>query len=247
MVLSMHLTWYPPRSEVPYYEHTAWQHIRISYFLKRVPILISVLSGNVQGLHRIVAGPVSKWDELMHAVAIGDVFVLMVQEAWASSKKPSKRAIGGFWSRMSMHQLRGQGNGIWACGQWCKFQMVIMVEPFALLLLVASAMGMGVIGSVHMAQHKAQTEFQRQIIIISLTLETVPSAWAVIGGDWNRDIREDKHMQVILYRLQMCVVPRVNEVGLPKDVVVLLGVLGPTRSFWLKKVGDHPLVWLQGS
>ena len=62
-----------------------------------------------------------------------------------------------------------------------------------------------------------------------------------------RDIRVDKHRQVILYRMQMTVAAMGNEVGLPKDCIVVYGILGPLRSFWLKKMGDHPLVWLQGS
>ena len=44
----------------------------------------------------------------------------------------------------------------------------------------------------------------------------------------------------------MAVAAMGNEVDLPKDFIVVYG-LGPLRSFWLKKVGDHPLVWLQGS
>ena len=246
-VLSMHLNWHPTRWEILFYEHAAWQHVRISEFRKLDPIQLSFLSANIQGLHRTKEGPISKWDELLDAMAIGAVSVLLVQEAWPSSRKPGKRSIEGFWSSISQHLLRGQGNEIWVRSQWCKFQMVLLDEPYALLLLVSNAMGAGILGSVHMAQRKAQTEFQQQVVHISSCLEKVPYQWAVIGGDWNRDIRTDKYMQVVLYKLHMFVAPMENTVDLPKDFLVVHGIQGPLRTFWLKKVGDHPLVWLQGS
>ena len=198
-------------------------------------------------MHRTRERPVTEWDELVDAMAIGDVSVLLVQEAWASMKKPSKRSLEGFWSKISRHQHRGHGNEIWASSGWCKFLMVIMDESFALLLLVANVMGTGVLGSVHMAQRKAQSEFQQQMVQIMSALENIPFMWALVGGDWNRDIRVDKHMHVILYRMQMTVAAMGNDVDLPKDFIVVYGILGPLRSFWLKKVGDHPRVWLQGS
>ena len=125
--------------------------------------------------------------------------------------------------------------------------MVIMDELFALLLLVTNVMGTGVLCSVHMAQRKAQSEFQHQMVQIVSAVENIPFMWALVEGDRNRDIRVDKHMQVILYRMQMTVAAMGNVVELPKDFIVVYGILGPMRSFWLKKVGDHPLVWLQGS
>ena len=62
--------------------------------------------------------------------------------------------------------------------------MVIMDEPFALLLLVANVMGTGVLGSAHMAQRKAQSEFQQQMVQIMSALENIPFKWALVGGDW---------------------------------------------------------------
>ena len=105
--------------------------------------------------------------------------------------------------------------------------MVIMDEPYALLLLVTNVMGTGVLGSVHMAQRKAQSEFQQQMVQIVSAQENIPFMWALVGDDWNRDIRVDKHMQVILYRMQMTVAAMGNEVDLPKDFIVVYGILGP--------------------
>ena len=247
LILWVHLNLQPARWEVLFYEHTAWQHVGISEFARLDPVEVSVLCGNIQGLHRTWERPVTKSDELVDAMAIGHVTVLLVQEAWAPVKKPSKRSPQGFWSKVSQHQHRGQGNEISVNSGWCKFLMVIMNEPFALLLLVTSVMGTGVIGSVHMAQRKSQAEFQQQVVLIVSALENIPYVWALVGGDWNRNIRVDKHMQVILYRIQMTVAAMGNVVDLPKDFMVVYGILGPTRSFWFKKVGNQPLVRLQGS
>ena len=96
MILLVHLNWQPARCEVQFYEHTAWQYVCISEFARLDPVDVSVLCGNIQGLHRTRERPVTKWDELVHVMAIGDVTVLLVQEAWASMKKPSKRSPEGF-------------------------------------------------------------------------------------------------------------------------------------------------------
>ena len=89
---------------------------------------------------------------------------------------------------------------------------------------VGKCYGHGSFCSVHIAQRRALTEFLQQLLLIYSVLTTMPHVWAVIHGDENRKIMEDKHMQVILYMLQMCIVPMEMEVVPPTDFVVLHGV-----------------------
>ena len=65
---------------------------------------------------------------------------------------------------------------------------ILSDSQFALLMVVRNARGLGIIGSVNMAQRSEGSKFEAQMSFISSIISATPHEWLLIGGDWNRDI-----------------------------------------------------------
>ena len=67
-----------------------------------------------------------------------------------------------------------------------------------------------------------------------------------MGGDWNKDIRTHKLSVALIKFAGASVAFMQGRVHLPKDFCILKGVLGQSCGLWLREVGDHPVIWIQG-
>ena len=120
-----------------------------------------------------------------------------------------------------------------------------MDTPYALLVLVKSSLGVGLIGSVHMAHRQQEAQYTEQLVAISVLLDKVLPQWTLLGGDWNRDIITHAFSLRLLKVHNLVVVPMDNSTHLPKDFIVLAGIPANPKGKWLKQIGDHPVVWAQ--
>ena len=214
--------------------------------VSRVDLFRSVLSANIQGVNRSAQILVSKWDSILHLTEKGQGTVVLVQETWGSESAQGKRSIMGFWCSRSARQEVGKGLEIWCQGACAQKLAVLSDSQFALLVVVRNVRGVGIIGSVHMAQRSEGSKFEAQMSIISSIVSATPHEWLLIGGDWNRDIRTHGVAQSFIFRLGAWVSFVKNKVHLPKDFVILKGLTGQSTGSWLSPIGDHPVVWIKG-
>ena len=113
-------------------------------------------------------------------------------------------------------------------------------------MVVHNAWGLGVLGSVHMAQRSDELLYNQQLVHVVYSLQQLPVSWLIVGGDWNRDIRTQKLSVALMKFLGARVAFMQGRVHLPKDFCILKGVSGQSCGMWLREVGDHPVVWIQG-
>ena len=167
----------------------------------RVDLFWSILSANIQGVNRSAQVLVSKWDSIMHLTEKGQVTVILVQETWGSDSAHNKRSISGFWCSRSSCQEVGKGLEVWCRGAWAHKSAVLSDSQFALLVVVRNVRGVGIIGSVHMAQRSEGSMFEARMSVISSVISATSHEWLLIGGDWNRDIRTHGVAQSFIFRL----------------------------------------------
>ena len=123
----------------------------------------------------------------------------------------------GFWSSRSHHQGFGNRPEIWCRGPWARKLAVLSDSQFALLVVVRSVRGVGIIGSVHMTQRSQGSKFEAQMSFLSSIISATPHEWLMIGGDWNRDIRTHGVAQSFIFRLGARVAYVTNKVHPPKE------------------------------
>ena len=165
----------------------------------RVDLFWSILSANIQGVNRSAQVLVSKWNSIMHLTEKGQGTVILVRETWGSDSAHSKRSIRGFWCSRSSCQDVGKGLEVWCRGAWA--QKLAVLSDFALPVVVRNVRGVGIIGSVHMAQRSEGSMFEARMSVISSVISATSHEWLLIGGDWNRDIRTHGVAQSFIFRL----------------------------------------------
>ena len=175
-----------------------------------------------------------------------DARVLFIQETWGSVKKLDRRYIDGFWHRSSTHCDVGKGLEVWVLSSWAQFKTVLLDSESSFLVVVHNAWGLGVLGSVHMAQRSDELLYNQQLVHLVYSLQQLRVSWLIAGGDWNRDIRTHKLSVALIKFLGARVAFMQGRVHLPKDFCILKGVSGQSCGMWLREVGDHPVVWIQG-
>ena len=175
-----------------------------------------------------------------------DARVLFIQETWGSVKKLDKRCIEGLWHRSSAHCDVGKGLEVGVQSSWAQFKTVLLDTDGSFLVVVHNAWGLGVLGSVHMAQRSDDLLYNRQLVHPVYSLQQLPVSWLIVGGDWNRDIRTHKLSAGLIKLMGASVAFMQGRVHLPKDFCILKGVSGQSCGMWLREVGDHPVVWIRG-
>ena len=140
----------------------------------------------------------------------------------------------------------GQANELWVRLAWARKQVVLLDKPSALRVLVRNAMGLGMVGSLHMAQKNEFHEYKKQMVKIVETLDKTPHDWEAVVGDWNQDIQS--HKETIGTRLTKgrTVAYMTGRQHLPKNFFVMSGIHRQHRGVWLSPLGDHPMVWVKG-
>ena len=88
----------------------------------------------------------------------------------------------------------------------------------------SQAWGLGVLGSVHMAQRSDDLLYNRQLVHLFYSLQQLPVL--IVGGDWNRDIRTHKLSAALIKFPGPSVVFMQGRVHLSKDFCILKGVTG---------------------
>ena len=157
-------------------------------------------------------------------------------------KKLDKRYIEGFWHQSSAHSDVGKGLEVWVLSSWAQFKTILLHTGSSFLVVVHNAWGLGVLGSVHMAQRSDDLLYNRQLVHLVYSLQQLPVSWLIVGGDWNRDIRTHKLSAALIKFLGASVAFMQGRVHLPKDFGILKGVSGQSCGMWLREVGDHPVV-----
>ena len=175
-----------------------------------------------------------------------DARVLFIQETWGSVKKLDRRYIDGFWHRSFAHCEVGKGLEVWVLSSWAQFKNVLLDTESSFVVVVHNAWGLGVLGSVHMAQRSDHLLYNQQLVHLVYSLQQLPVSWLIVGGDWNRDIRTHELSVALIKFLGASVAFMQGRVHLPKDFCILKGVWGQASGMWLREVGDHPVVWIQG-
>ena len=172
--------------------------------------------------------------------------MVLVQETWTAVVQRESRFISSFWMEKSRHQGIGNGLEIWCQGAWAHKLAVLTDQPYALLVLVRSVRGVGIIGTVHMAQRAEGPNFEAQMTLLMSVMRAAPHDWAMIGGDWNRDIRRHVAAQTFIFNMGAWVAFMEGQMRLPKDFVILKGITGQSVGQWLDPIGDHPVVIAKG-
>ena len=57
-----------------------------------------------------------------------------------------------------------------------------MDTPYALMVLVKSSLGVGLISSVHMAHRQQEAQYTEQLVEISVLVDKVLPQWILVGG-----------------------------------------------------------------
>ena len=248
---TVYLDWTAPEWNRQKYEAKAWSAMRVPEACHQVSMGYSLVSVNCQGINREKEQPRKKWDEVVVIAQETRATVVTCQETWGSDKKRVERQMEGFWHENSKHTKVGQANEVWVRHQWATKQAVILDTPSALLILTHNAAGVGVVGSVHMAQKNEPKEYTHQLVEIRQALDVTPHNWMVVGGDWNRDIRPlikaTTETIATLQRQDSVVAFMSGRQQHPKDFFMLRGMHMQELGVWLTPVGDHPVVWVKDS
>ena len=226
MMLHVWLNWTPPQWSLQYYELQVWSSIPIRETATPLTLQCSCLSANVQGLNRSVEIRRTKWDEVVAMCVTSDVRVLFIQETRGFVKELDKRYIEGFWHRSAALFDVGKGLEVWVQLFWAQFKTVLMDTDSSFLVVVRNAWGLGVLGSVHMAQRCDYLLYNRQLVHLVYSLQQLPVSWLIVGGDWNRDIRTHKLSAALIKFLRASVAFMQGMVHLPKDFCIVKGVSG---------------------
>ena len=153
--------------------------------------------------------------------------MIALQETYGAPKKRRSRYMDGFWSKRSTVVSVGKGLELWVRGAWASFVAAVLDEYFALLVLVRSALGLGIAGSLHMAQRSDTAEYHKQLLSAVRVIDESAVIWTALGAHWNRDIRSHRQSIVVFEQHQLNVVSMEGSPMLPKDffVVRVLGLL----------------------
>ena len=107
--------------------------------------------------------------------------VLFIQETWGSVKKLDRRHIDGFWHRSPDHCDVGKGLEVWVLSSWAQFKTVLLDTDHSFLVVVHNAWGLGVLGSVHMAQRSDELLYNQQLVHLIFGLQQLPASWLIVG------------------------------------------------------------------
>ena len=121
-----------------------------------------------------------------------DARVWFIQETCGSVKKLVRGYIDGFWHRSSARCDIRKGLEVWVLSSWGQFKTVLLDTENSFLVIVHNAWGLGVLGSVHMAQRSDELLYNQQLVHLVSSLHRLPVSWLIVGGDWNRDIGTHK-------------------------------------------------------
>ena len=245
--LSLFLNWTPPLWCSQKYQVSAWSNMLVPENLNPVSCEFSMLGINLQGINRSTETPVTKWDQILALQAESMSDMIALQETYGAPKKRRSRYLDGFWSKRSTVVSVGKGLELWVRGAWASFVAVVLDEYFALLVVVRSALGLGIAGSLHMAQRSDTAEYHKQLLSVVRVIEESAVIWTALGADWNRDIRSHRQSIVVFEQHQLNVVPMEGSPMLPKDFFVVKCVESALSGLWLSPIGDHPVVHVSGS
>ena len=141
----------------------------------------------------------------------------------------------------------GKGLELWVRGAWASFNAVVKDEYFAILVLVRSALGFEIAGSLHMAQRSDTAEYRKQLLSVVRVIEESAVIWTALGAEWNRDIRSHHQSSVVFEQHHLNVVSMQGSPILPKDFFVVKGVGSALSDLWLSPIGYHFVVHVSGS
>ena len=240
--LSLFLNLTPPLWCFQKYQVSAWSNMLVPENLNPVSCEFSMLSINLQGINRSTETPVTKCDPILALQAERMSDMIALQETYGAPKKGRRRYLDGFWSKRSTVVSVGKGLELWVRGAWASFVAVVLDEYFALLVLVRSALGLGIAGSLHMAQRSDTAEYHKQLLSVVRVIEESGVIWTALGADWNRDIRSHRQSSGVFEQHQLDVVSMGGSPMLPKDFFVVKGVGSALSGLWLSPIGDHPVV-----
>ena len=207
----------------------------------------SMLSIKLKGINRAKETPVTKGDQILPLQAESMADMIALHETCGAPKKRRSRYLDGFWSKRSTVVSVGKGLELWVRGAWASFIAVVLDEYFALLILVRAVLGLGIAGSLHMAQRSDTAEYHKQLLSVFRVIEESAVIWTTLGADWNREIRSHRQSSVVFEQHQLNVVSMEGSPMLPKDVFVVKGVGSALCGLWLSPIGDHPVVHVSGS
>ena len=205
------------------FKQIGWEDMFIPEGMATKDIELQVLSSNFQGLHRTKEGVYpKKWNVLRDMASAVGANIPLNQEMFSSKVKGYERYWDGFRSLRSKREGRGQCNEIWC--KMAAFQIIVTVLdlPAALILLVKSPLGVGVIGSVQLPRRNDEVEYRQQLVGVTLAVSEVDPQWVVIGGDRNRDIRRHA-VTTPMAALHGMDIAMNNMVVLPKDFICIGG------------------------
>ena len=245
--LSLFLNWTPPLWCSQKYQVSAWSNMLVPENLNPVSCEFSMLSINLQGINRSTETPVTKWDQILALQAESMSDMIAPQETYGAPKQCRSRYVDGFLSKRSTVVSVGKGLELWVRGAWASFIAVVLDEYFVLLVLVRSALGLGIAGSLHMAQRSDTAEYHKQLLSLVRVIEESAVIWTALGADWNRDIRSHRQSSVVFEQHQLNVVSMEGSPMQPKDFFVVKGVGLALSGLWLSPIGDHPVVHVSGS
>ena len=121
-----------------------------------------------------------------------------------------------------------------SCG--AQFKTVLIDTEGMFPVVVYNARGLGVLGSVHLAQRSNDLLYNQRLVQLIQCLQQTPVSSLIVGGDWNWDIRTHKLSTALIKFLQAAEAFMQGRVRLPRDFCILKGVWGQWVGMWLREM-----------